>query len=63
MPVEVLFPEGRERFELGASGCSRVPGTDAVGGAPHRDLTDKGCVRVSSRCSPDWLGVTLASVI
>jgi hypothetical protein len=62
-PVEALFPQGRERFELGSSGWSRVLGIDAVGGPPHCDSTDKCCAGVSSRCSPDWLGVTLAGVI
>jgi hypothetical protein len=42
MPVEALFPESRERFELGSSGWSWVLGTDAVGGPPHRDFTDEG---------------------
>ena len=64
MPVEVLFPEGRERFELASSpGWSRVLGIVAVGGPPHSDSTDKCCAGVSSPCSPDWLGVTLAGVI
>jgi hypothetical protein len=61
-PVEALFPEGRERLELGSSGWSRVLGIDAVGGPPHCDFADEGAV-VSSRCSPDWLGVTGAGVI
>ena len=64
MPVEVLFPEGRERFELASSsGWSRVLGIDAVGGPPHCDFADEGGARVASRCSPDWLGVTLAGVV
>ena len=64
MPVEALFPEGRERFELASSsGWSRVLGIDAVGGPPHCDFADEGCARVTSRCSPDWLGVTLAGVV
>ena len=64
MPVEALFPQGRERFELGSSGWSRVLGIDAVGGAPHCDFADKCCARVASRCSsPDRLRVTLAGVV
>jgi hypothetical protein len=63
IPVEALFPQGRERFELGSSGWSRVLGIDAVGGAPHCDFTDKCCARVASRWCPDWLGVTLAGVV
>ena len=63
MPVETLFPEGRERLELGSSGWSRVLGIDAVGGPPHCDFTDKCGARVASRRSPDRLGVTLAGVI
>jgi hypothetical protein len=62
IPVEALFPEGREGFELGSSGWSRVLGIDAVGGPPHCDFADEGTV-VSSRCSPDCLGVALAGVI
>src|SRR5512133_3067683 len=60
--VEALFPEGRERFELGSSGWSRVLGIDAAGSPPHCDSTDKCCAGVCSRCSPDWLGVTLVGV-
>ena len=64
MPVEVLFPEGRERFELASSpGWSRVVGIDAVGGAPHSDFADEGGTRVASRCSPSWLGVSVAGVV
>jgi hypothetical protein len=65
MPVEVLFPEGRERFELAfsSSGWSRVLGIDAVGGAPHCDFADKGGARVTSRCSPGWRAVALAGVV
>ena len=63
MPVEALFPEGRERFELASSGWSRVLGFDAVGGPPHCDFADEGDTRVASRCSPDWRSVSLASVI
>jgi hypothetical protein len=63
MPVEVLFPQGRERFEFGSSGWSRVLGIDAVGGPPHCDFADEGCVRVTSWCSPDWFGVGLAGVV
>ena len=63
MPVEALFPQGRERFELASSGWSRVLGIDAVGGPPHCDFADEGSARVASRYSPDWLGVTLAGVV
>ena len=64
MPVEVLFPEGRGCFELASSsGWSRVLGIDAVGGPPHCDFADEGGARVTSRCSPDWLAVTLAGVV
>jgi len=63
VPVEVLFPERRERFELASSGWSRVLGIDAVGGPPHCDFADKGGARVASRRCPDWLGVTLAGVV
>jgi hypothetical protein len=62
-PVEALFPQGRERFELGSSGWSRVLRIDAVGGPPHCDLADEGGARVASRRCPDWLGVTAVGVI
>jgi hypothetical protein len=52
MSVESLFPEGRERFELGSCGWSRVLGLDAVGGSPYCDFAHEGGVRVASRCSP-----------
>ena len=63
IPVEALFPQCRERFELGSTGWSRVVGIDAVGGAPHCDFADEGCARVASRCSPDRLGVSVAGVV
>ena len=49
IPVEALFPQGRERSELGSSGWSRVLGIDAVGGPPHYDFADEGGARVTSR--------------
>jgi hypothetical protein len=54
---------GRERFELGSSGWSRVLGIDAVGGPPHCDFTNEAAARVTSRWCPDWLGVTLAGMV
>ena len=63
MPAKALLPQGRERFELGASGWSRVLGIDAVGGAPHCDFADEGDARVASRCSPYWWAVILAGVV
>jgi hypothetical protein len=63
IPVEALFPEGRERFELGSSGWSRVLGIDAVGGPPDCDFANEGGARVSSRWCPDRLDVTLAGVV
>ena len=64
MPVEALFPQAWGCLELACSpGWARVLGVDAVGGAPHCDFADKCGARVASRCSPDWLGVTLAGVI
>ena len=62
MPIEVLFPEGRERFELGSSGWSGVLGIDAVGGPPQGDFADEGA-GVASRCSPDRRAITLTGVI
>src|SRR5215207_1003695 len=63
IPVEALFPEGRERLEVGSSGWSRVLGIDAVGGAPHCDFTDEGGARMTSRWCPGWRGVTLAGMV
>jgi hypothetical protein len=65
LPVEALFPEGRERFELASSssGWARVLGIDAVGGPPHCDFADKCGVRVASRWCPDRRAVTLAGVV
>ena len=63
IPVEALFPEGRERFELGSSGWAEVLGIDAVGSSPHRDFANEGGARVASRWCPDWLGVTLPDLI
>src|SRR5829696_7725611 len=62
MPVEALFPKGPERFELASSGWSRVFGIDAVGGAPHCDFANESG-GVSSRCTPDRRGVTLAGMV
>ena len=63
VPVEVLFPEGRERFELISSGWSQVLGIYAVGDPPQCDFADEGGARVTSWSCPDWLGVTLAGVV
>ena len=63
IPVEMLFPQGRERFELGASGWSEVLGVNAVGGAPDCDVADECCARVASPCSPDRPGVTLVGLV
>ena len=63
MPVEAPFPQGRERFELTSSCWSRVLGIDAVGGPPHCEFADEGATQLASRWCPDWLDVTLASVV
>jgi hypothetical protein len=63
IPVEALFPQGRERFELGSSGWSQVLGANAFGGAPHGYFADEGGARAASRWCPNWLGVTVAGVI
>ena len=63
MPVESLFPHGRERFELGSSGWSPVLGIDAVGRPPYCNVADEGGAQVASRWCPDWLCVTLAGVV
>jgi hypothetical protein len=64
VPVEALFPEGRERFELvSSSGWSRVLGIDAVGGPPHCNFANERAAQVACQWSPGRLGVTLAGVI
>ena len=63
MPFEVLFPQGRERFELGSSGWSWVLGIDAVGGPPHRNFADERGARVASRWCPGWRAVALACMV
>jgi hypothetical protein len=61
--VEALFPQRRERFEwASSSGWSRVLGIDAVGGLPHGDCAYERAAHVTSSCSPDWRGVTLAGL-
>jgi len=64
IPVEALFPEGRERFELAScSGWSRVLGIDAVSGPPHCDFADEGGAQIPFHWCPDWLGVTLTGMV
>ena len=65
IPVEALFPQRWERFELASSssGWPRVLGIDAIGGPPHGDFADEGGARVTVRWRPDWRAVTLAGVI
>ena len=63
MPAEALFPQDRGCLELGSSGWPQVLGIDAVGGSPHCDFADKCGARVTARCSPNWLGVTLTGAV
>ena len=64
LPVESLFPQGGGGLELASfSSGSRVLGIDAVGGSPYSDFADEGGARVASRCSPNWLAISLASVV
>jgi len=58
--VEVVLPEGRSCLQLSCSGGSWVVGVDAVGGPPHSDFTNDGCVPAAARRRPHWLGVVLA---
>ena len=56
MPFEVLLPQGRERFELGSSGWSRVLRIDAVGGPPHSDFADEARLGwLPGGAQPGWL--------
>jgi len=61
--VEALLPQGRGCLELDASGWSRVPLIDAVGGPPYRNFANEGGAWVTSRRGPGRLGVLLAGVI
>jgi hypothetical protein len=61
--VEALLPQGGGCFELDASGWSWVPLIDAVGGPPYRNFANEAGAWVTSRRSPDRLGVLLAGVI
>jgi hypothetical protein len=61
--VEALLPQSGGCFELDASGWSRVPLIDAVGGPPYRDFANEGGAWVTSPRGPDRLGVVLAGVI
>jgi hypothetical protein len=63
IPVEALFPQCGERFELGSSRSSRVLGIDAVGGPPHCNFANEGAAQVACQWSPGRLGVTLAGVV
>jgi hypothetical protein len=63
MPVEALFPQGRERLELASSGWSRVLGIDTVGGPPYCHFADERGAQVAFRCSPDRRAVTSAGVV
>jgi hypothetical protein len=64
IPVEVLFPQGREGFELAcSSGWSWVLGIDAVGGPPHCNFADEGGAQVTPLCSPDRLVSQAGSVV
>jgi hypothetical protein len=60
--VEVLLPQSGGCLELDASGWSRVPLIDAVGGPPYRNFANEGGAWVTSRRGPGRLGV-LAGVI
>ena len=62
IPVEALFPEGWERFELDSSGWSWVLGIDAVSGPPHCDLANQGG-GITSGCSRGWRAATVAGVV
>jgi hypothetical protein len=53
IPVEALFPQCGERFELGSSRSSRVLGIDAVGGPPHCNFANEGGARVTSRVTAE----------
>jgi hypothetical protein len=61
--VEALLPQSRDCLDLDASGRSRVPLIDAVGGPPYRDFANEGGAWVTSRRGPGRLGVVLAGVI
>jgi hypothetical protein len=60
--VEVALPEGRSCLQLCCSGWSWIAGLDAVGGSPHRNLTDDGEVRLAAGRHPHRLGFVSAGV-
>src|SRR4029453_14949170 len=53
--VEVLLPQSGGCLELDASGWSRVPLIDAVGGPPYRNFANEGGAWVTSRRGPGRL--------
>ena len=57
-----LFPQGREHLELGPPVGRGSRGLMPLA-ARHTAISPMRACRVGSRCSPDWLGVTLAGVI
>ena len=61
--VEVLSPFDRSSLELCGSGGSLVVGVDAVGGPPHRDLTDEGGAQFSAGRCPCRLDGVVEGVV
>ena len=61
--VEALSPFDRRSLKLCWSGGSMVVGVDAVGGPPHRDVTDEGGAQRSARRRPCRLGGVVEGVV
>ena len=63
MPFEVLFPEGRERFELGFSGGSGVVGSMPLAARQTATSPMMATFGRAARRSPDRLGCVLAACL
>ena len=61
--LEALSPFDRSSLKLCGSGGSVVVGVDAVGGPPHRDVTDEGGAQWSTRRRPRRLGGVVEGMV
>ena len=61
--LEALSPFDRISLQLFGSRGSMVVRVDAVGGPPHRDLTDEGGAQLSARRRPCRLGCFVEGVV
>jgi hypothetical protein len=61
--VEALSPFDRRSLELFWPGGSLVVGVDAIGGPPHRDVTDEGGAQFPARRCPCRLSCVAEGVL